>query len=207
MSGNVENRRIHSSGSGGSAGWGGPTLNCSGAAASFTGQGPKYPPKPIRNVSRSRTVIGRSAGTVSSTGPSMRRTTLRSASSGRSRSTGSSSRTTHSSSRISVATAVTGLVIDEMRKIVSRRIGPPPSTAVLPITSTYASPRLLTTETSPGASPPSTWPAMMSCSRVTRPLDKLIELGRRRRPARRDVRYRSHRVGIVLQAASNLRWP
>jgi hypothetical protein len=40
----------------------------------------------------SRTMIGRSAGTVSSSGPSIRRSTRRSASSGRSRSTGSSSR-------------------------------------------------------------------------------------------------------------------
>src|SRR6266511_382743 len=166
MSGSVEKRRIHSSGSGGTAGCGGPTLSSKGAAASFTGHGPKYPPKPMRNVSRSRTVIGRLAGTVSSTGPSMRRTTRRSASSGRSRSTGSSRRTTHSSSRIIVATAVIGLVIDEMRKIVSRRTAAPPSTAVAPITSTCASPRRLTTATSPGTSPRSTYPTMMSWRRA-----------------------------------------
>ena len=80
-------------------------------------------PKPMRKVSRSRTVIGRCAGTVSSSGPSRRFRTWRSASSGSSRSTGSSSRSLHSSTRIMVAAAVIGLVIEEMRKIVSRRIG------------------------------------------------------------------------------------
>jgi len=45
---------------------------------------------------------------------------------GGSRSTGSSSRSLHSSIRIIVATAVIGLVIEAMRKIVSRRFGSPP---------------------------------------------------------------------------------
>src|SRR2546421_8543715 len=77
----------------------------------------------MRKVSRSRTVIGRFAGTVSSSGPSSRFNTLRSASSGSQRSTGSSSRSLHSSTRIIVATAMIGLVIEEMRKMVSRRMG------------------------------------------------------------------------------------
>jgi hypothetical protein len=46
-------------------------------------------PKPSRNVSRSRVVMGRLAGTVSSSGPSIRVRTFRFASSGKSRSTGS----------------------------------------------------------------------------------------------------------------------
>jgi hypothetical protein len=43
-------------------------------------------PNPKVNVSKSRTVIGRAAGTVSSSGPSIRRSTRRSSSSGSSRS-------------------------------------------------------------------------------------------------------------------------
>jgi hypothetical protein len=77
-------------------------------------------PKPMRNVKRSRTVISRFAATVSSSGPSIRRSTRRSASSGMSRRTGSSSASLASSTKIKAATAVTGFVIDEMRKIVSR---------------------------------------------------------------------------------------
>src|SRR5438094_401564 len=54
----------------------------------------------MRKVRRSRTVIGRFAGTVSSSGPSSRLRTLRYASSGSSRCTGSSSRSRHSSHRL-----------------------------------------------------------------------------------------------------------
>ena len=92
-------------------------------------------PRPMVKVSRSRTVIGRYAGTVSSSSASGRFSTCRSASSGSSRFTGSSSRSRHSSTRIMAATAVTGLVIDEMRKIVSRRIGCSESAAIAPIAS------------------------------------------------------------------------
>ena len=101
-------------------------------------------------------MIGRCAGTVSSSGPSSRFSTLRSASSGSSRSTGSSSRSLHSSTRIIAAAAVIGLVIEEMRKIVSRRIGSLPPSAFVPIASTCTSPRRLTSVTSPGTSPRST---------------------------------------------------
>ena len=59
-------------------------------------------------------VTGRSAGTVSSNGTSSCFKTLRSAISGSSRSTGSSSRDLPSSTKIIVATAVIGLVIEEM---------------------------------------------------------------------------------------------
>jgi hypothetical protein len=93
-------------------------------------------PKPIRNVNRSRTVIGRLAGTVSSSGPSSFFSTVRLASSGKKRSTGSSSRSVHSSTRIIVAAAITGLVIEAMRKMVSRCIGASPPTASVPYAST-----------------------------------------------------------------------
>src|SRR5436190_153981 len=61
-------------------------------------------PKPMRKVSKSRNVIGRFAGSVSSSGPSRRFNTRRSASSGNSPSTGSSNRSRHSSTRIFAAT-------------------------------------------------------------------------------------------------------
>ena len=88
-----------------------------------------------------------------------------------SRSTGSSSRSLHSSTRIIVAAAAIGLVIEAMRKIVSRRIGSPPPTALVPIASTCTSPRRLTSVTIPGTSPRSTWPASTSCMRSSRALD------------------------------------
>ena len=95
------------------------------------------------------------AGTMSSSGPSGRRSTARSASSGSSRSTGSSSRSLHSSRQIIVAAAVIGLVNEERRKIVSPRIGVPSGWAA-PIGSMSASPRRHTASTSPGTSPRST---------------------------------------------------
>ena len=73
---------IHVSGSGGSSGFGGPIVDrCNCAAAATTGHGSGLMnismtmPNPNVNVSRSRTVIGRMAGTVSSSGPSIRRST------------------------------------------------------------------------------------------------------------------------------------
>src|SRR3954454_5547130 len=72
-------------------------------------------PKPIRYVSRSRTVIARRAGTVSSRSEEMDRSTRRFASSGSHGSIESSSRTLHSSTRIIAATAVMGFVIEAMR--------------------------------------------------------------------------------------------
>ena len=79
-------------------------------------------PSPQRKVSRSSTVIGRLAGTVSSSPASIRRSTRRLASSGSSRSTGSSSLNLPSSTSIITAAAVIALVIEAMRKIVSRRM-------------------------------------------------------------------------------------
>ena len=101
-------------------------------------------------------VIGRWAGTESSSSASGRRSTCRLASSGSSRSTGSSSRSMHSSTQIMPAAAVTGLVIEEMRKIVSRRSGSSEPSAMAPIASTWPSPRRATMVTRPGTSPRST---------------------------------------------------
>src|SRR5438093_66458 len=110
MSGSVPRRRIHSSGVCGTGGVGGPSpYTCRSVAACWIGNTSlpnsrlKSMPKPQVKVSRSRTVMGRFAGTLSSRGPSGRARTLRPASSGRSRSTGSSSRSRHSSTRIIVA--------------------------------------------------------------------------------------------------------
>ena len=54
------------------------------------------------------------------------------------------------------AAAVTGLVMEEMRKIVSRRIGSSALAAIAPIASTWPSPRRATSVTRPGTSPRST---------------------------------------------------
>ena len=119
ISGSSPTRRIHSSGGGGRVGRGMPWASASSASEIGVGS-PNARPSPNVNVSRSRTVMARRAGTVYSSGPSTRISTRRSASSGSRSSTGSSSRSTHSSTRIIAAAAVTGLLIDAMRKIVSR---------------------------------------------------------------------------------------
>jgi len=62
-------------------------------------------------------MIGRAAGSVSSSGASSRLNARRSANSGNSPSIGSSSRSLHSSTR-TIAAAVIGLTIEAMRKIV-----------------------------------------------------------------------------------------
>jgi hypothetical protein len=51
---------------------------------------------------------------------------------------------------------VTGFVIDEIRKIVSRAIGSRSPAAFAPTASTCVSPRRLTNDTSPGSSARST---------------------------------------------------
>ena len=139
ISGSVPRRRIHSSGAGGICGLGMLWPSSSSARASAIGTVPGAAatmPRPMVKVSRSRTVIGRCAGTVSSRSASGRFSTCRLASSGSSRFTGSSSRRAHSSIRIMAAAAVMGLVIEEMRKIVSRRIGSSEPAAIAPIAST-----------------------------------------------------------------------
>src|SRR5258708_38345704 len=101
----------------------------------------------------------------------MARSTLRSASSGSQRSTGSSSRSFASATRIMAATAVAGFVKEAMRKMVSRRIGSRPPAAIMPIASKCTSSRRLTKVTRPGTPPRSTWPAMISCMRPSRAFD------------------------------------
>ena len=99
--------------------------------------------------------MARRAGTVSSTGLSIAFSTLGDASSGRNASTGSSSLSLPSSTSMSVAAAITGLVIEAMRKMVSRLIEGPPNDRV-PTASTCTSPCRLTSATTPGMSPDAT---------------------------------------------------
>jgi hypothetical protein len=122
-------------------------------------------PKPNVNVSRSRAVIERAAGTVSSSGPSMRRSTLRLASSGSSRSTGSSRSIRPSPAIASVAAAVIGLLVEAIRKIESCVTGAPPI-ARLPSASTWTSSPHATSATSPGMSVSPTCSAAASWSRA-----------------------------------------
>ena len=134
------------------AGAGGPDAQLRARPSRRAPAAARTPRSPCRSpggtsAGRAR-VIGRCAGTVSSSGPPGRASTRRSASSGSSPSTGSSRRMTHSSTRISAATAVTGLVIDEMRKMLSR--------AASPATPTWTSPPRATAHTSPWTSPRST---------------------------------------------------
>ena len=110
-------------------------------------------PKPDRNVSRSSTVTGRPAGTVSSTGAFGRRSTGRPASSGSNRSMGSSSAIRPSWTSVSAATAVTGLVMDVMRKMASGWIGSLPPAAALPTASMWTSPPRLRASARPGTCP------------------------------------------------------
>ena len=108
-------------------------------------------------------VIARAAGTVSSSGPSIRRSTLRPASSGSSRSTGSSSPISPSAATASVAAAVMGLVVEAIRKIESRATGGPP-TASLPSASTCTWPPRATSATRPGTRSSPTWRSAAACS-------------------------------------------
>ncbi len=147
---------IHVSGSGCTSGRPGPIVDSlSSSLAATTGHGLLPPnisgtiPNPNVNVSRSRVVIERSAGTVSSSGPSIRFNTRRPASSGSRRSTGSSSPTSPSSITASVAAAVIGLVVEAIRNSESRCTGAPP-TVRLPNASTYTSCPDATSTTKPG---------------------------------------------------------
>jgi hypothetical protein len=83
-------------------------------------------PNPKVNVSNPRTVTGPTAGTVSFSGPSIRRMTRRFASSGSSRFTGSSSSNSPSRTKASVAAAVIGFVVDAIRNREPRSTGLPP---------------------------------------------------------------------------------
>ena len=132
ISGSEPSAVIQASGSGWTSGLGGPKVPSGSSPAATTtgsGVGPNMSnamPKPMVKVSRCLVVIGRTAGTVSSTGPSSDRSTWRPASSGSSLSTGSSRPIRPSSiSAIAVAAAI-GLVVDAMRNSESLATGGPP---------------------------------------------------------------------------------
>ena len=80
-------------------------------------------PQPDVPASRSRTVTGRSAGTVSSSRASGATSTAGSTASGSQRPIGSSRARTPSRTSVSVRAPPIGLVIDAMRNSVSSRIG------------------------------------------------------------------------------------
>src|SRR5580693_9766378 len=114
-------------------------------------------PKPRWNDSTSCTVIGRSAGTVSSRLDSRVRRTRGSASSGSHCPTGSSSVIAPSSMSSIAATPAIGLLIEAMRKMASRPIGSASPKALCPGAATCTSSPLATSATSPGTLPCATW--------------------------------------------------
>jgi hypothetical protein len=107
-------------------------------------------------------VIGRTAGTTSSTGLAGVRTTTREASSGSQRSTGSPSARRPSSTSIITAAAVIGFVIEAMRKIESRAIGTAPPTAAAPTAWTSTCSPRASRATAPGTEPSETWASRRS---------------------------------------------
>src|SRR4051812_13946829 len=120
MSGSVATRAIHSSGASGLS------IRAPSVTAFRWPTGPRWNSpyvSPDRCVNRSRKVIGRFASSVASSGPSGSRSTRTWASSGAQISMASSSANRPSSSSIKAATVVTGLVIEAMRKMVSRSTG------------------------------------------------------------------------------------
>ena len=131
----------------------------------------KSMPRPSRNVRTSSTVMGRVAGTVSPSRPPRPSTsTRRLAISGSRSSIGSSSRSRHSSTRISAATAVIGLVIDAMRKSESGSTARPSSRVSVPATPTSTSPSRAASQASPRRCPARRGRAITSCSRASRDL-------------------------------------
>ncbi len=124
MSGSDPSAPIQLSASWATGGHGGPPMLCrpSSASARWIGKlpgGAITDPKPSRKLSRSSSVIGRSAATVSSRSASIARRTRRPASSGTSPSIGCSSRRTPASTSAIAATAVMGLVSEAIRKMAS----------------------------------------------------------------------------------------
>ena len=113
-------------------------------------------------------MIGRRAGTTSSSGLCGVRTTIGAASSGSHRPIGSSSPTRPSSTRSITAAAVMGLVSDAIRKIESRAIGTAPSTAWLPTASTVTSSPRASSATAPGTAPSFTYGSSRSRNAVMR---------------------------------------
>jgi hypothetical protein len=130
---------------------------CTGSSARTAGRvksdGKPQPAWPVRT---SNTVIGRFAGTTSSSGPGGVRTTFGSASSGSQRPIGSSRASRPSSTSTSTAAAVIGLVMDANRNSVSSAIGRLPSTSTEPAVTTSRRPPRSTIATAPGSVPSST---------------------------------------------------
>src|ERR1700722_15814453 len=160
-SGTRASSAIHTSG-GGKPATSGPS-RCTGNRAWTAGSVKSdAKPYPAREVSRSKTVIGRAAGTTSSTGLAGVRTTIGSASSGSHRATGSSSAIRPSWTRVRTAAATMGLVIEAKRKMASRVIAPPP-TAAEPTTATSVRSPPAITATAPGSDPSATKLASTPC--------------------------------------------
>ena len=67
---------------------------------------------------------------------------------------------------MSAAIAVTGFVIDEIRKMVSSATGGPPPASSVPATPWWTSPRRATSHDAPTTLPPSTWPPTTSSKRL-----------------------------------------
>ena len=130
-SGSMPSRRIQSPVEGG------PSASSASAIGTVPGSA-MTTPVPRVQVSRSRSVIARLAGTVFSSGPFGSTSTAISASSGRRSSTGSSRRRVQSSTSVIAHAATIGFVIEPMRQIVSLAIGVPdraPSNARVPVAS------------------------------------------------------------------------
>lgn len=101
--------------------------------ASANGVGSKVTPWPYVSVSRCRTVIGRSAGTVSSNGASGASRTRGEASSDNHSSTGSSNPNTPSATSCNASTPPTSLLSEAIRIGVSTRICSSDPNAVVPV--------------------------------------------------------------------------
>ena len=71
-----------------------------------------------------------------------------------------------SSTSMSAATAVTGFVMEEMRKMASSATGVPPPASSVPATPRWTSPFRATSHETPTTPPLSTWPPTISSSRL-----------------------------------------
>ncbi len=112
-------------------------------------------PNPVRKVSRSRIVMARLAGTVSSEGDARVRKTRRSPGSA---ATAQSRHSPHASIRIMAAAAVNGVASDAVRKTALRGTGAGIRNDRAPSVPTRRSWCRLRSATIPGMSPRSTYP-------------------------------------------------
>src|SRR3954451_21087731 len=155
-SGSAPSRDRNSSGV--SCGGSGPGPMPAAYTAWSSGEPSHRPPKPRVLVSRWRTVMGRSAGTVSASGPVRLTSTRGSASSGSHRATGSSRSSTPSSASDRVSTPAYGLDTDASRNSESGRTGAVPPSSRHPPVCTSTSPRYRTADAKPGSRPRATSP-------------------------------------------------